>query len=252
MASLRRTPATPDDDGAAYPTLAEHGESRRRFLKLFALTSAAATLGFQLVGCPGTGGGTGGAGGGGGGTSGTDWIPWQQDDLQPLAGEVVMVMGKPVGVVVAGVPIAATFKDGAKVEIVVAAVVTPYEGASIQADFVRLSKQHTELVLKTVNEHPSSALTDAAALDALEAALLSAINGTLHSGYIDEVSVAKKAEEPSPDSEPEPAREAEAPAEEVMHEAREEAAPTPAPVKRGPKTRSFWTTCRKPGCTTCG
>ena len=55
----RRSPVPSSDLAAAYPTLSELGEARRRFLKLCALTSAGAFLGLELTGCPSGGGATG-------------------------------------------------------------------------------------------------------------------------------------------------------------------------------------------------
>jgi hypothetical protein len=245
---LERSPVDPSRQ-PGYPSLGEHGEARRRFLKLAALSSAGLALGLPLTGCPGGPGG-GGLGAGGGGNS---WLPWNEPEH--LAGEVAMPMGAPVGVVVGGGPIPVTFQDGTQVKLVVAAVVTPLEGMDVQGDFVRLSQTHAQLVTDEAKGVPASVLSDAAALDAFEAKLFDRLVSTLSSGYLDEVSAAKA--EPESASAPEPARESEAA--DVAYERAEEAAPAEAaaepaavPVKPSLSASRIWAACRRPGCTTCG
>lgn len=239
----------------SYPTLSAHGEGRRRFLKLCALSSAAAALGLELVGCPSKGAG------GGVKVSPPDWLPWDSDDGRVLAGEMMMPMGTPVAVIVGDGPIAITWGDGTKTELVVAAVVTPMEGTDVRKDFAGMAKNHIAVVKKTAAAQPKGVLGDPKALDALEAALLTALNQTLTSGgYVNEISAAEaergpRKEEASPLNE---ALEEEAPAREVMQEAsapsqaappREQAVATP---RRAPQAKTFWSACRSPGCTSCG
>lgn len=243
-------PRSPVPDGlAGYPTLSEFAASRRRFLKLCALSSAALTLGIPLSGCPDPSGGGGGGG---------EWVPWEEEHL---AGAMPMPMGQPVGVVVGGGPVPVTFSDGAQVDLVVAGVFTPYDGlnADPAADFSSGAAQHAELVKAEAAKHAGSALQDPAAQDALENAIRDAINATLSNGYLDEASVAEARKEvsqaPAGASRSAPAAAAPMPADEAAAlaapaEAAGDVAPA-APPARDKSFRRIWIPCRKPGCTHC-
>jgi hypothetical protein len=258
----QREAATSADDQPAYPTLSDHAHARRRFLKLCALSGAAATLGLPLTGCPG--------GGGGGGGPGPDWVPW--DDTPQMAGGMrPLPMGKPVAVVVGGGPINVTFSDGVKRSIVVAAVLTPAPGVNAIKDCSTQSATHAALVEKHASLHPSSVLQDAAAIQALEDAITNEINATLPQGYMNGVSIGQAKAAPAkvaPDSASDssaykssersaPARAPAAPAASAPME--NAGAPAPAQAKSLSKTPSkpraifkeIWAPCRRSGCTTC-
>ncbi len=177
-----------------------------------------------------------------------------------IAGEMMMPMGAPVAVIVGDGPIAITWGDGTKTDLVVAAVVTPRSGTNVKKDFASMAKKHVDLVRKTAAAQPTSVLGDSKALQALEMALLNALNGTLTSGgYINEVSAAEAEKGPRKEVPAQnEAMEEEAPAGEVMQEASapseaepalEQAAAAP---KRAPKAKKFWSACRRAGCTSCG
>ncbi len=258
MDPLRRQAITPAEDVAGYPSLSTHGETRRRFLKLFALSSAAAALGMELIGCP--------APGENGNTTNTlpvpggpDYPPWE---YEALAGDVAMPMGVPVAVVVGGGPIAVTFKDGAKVELVVAGILQPVsEGSDPATDMQAKAKEHADLVRKTVSTHDSAALSDAKALQALEQAILAALNQTLGGGYFQELSLAeagrKQTGKKDDRADAQPMRDA-APMDDAADADRSEgdvaydSAAPPAPrLETKLKAKKLWTPCRRTGCTTC-
>lgn len=260
----QREAATDLDDPPSYPTLSDHAHARRRFLKLCALSGAAATLGLPLTGCP-SGGGTGGPG--------PDWVPW--DDTPQMAGGMrPLPMGKPVAVVVGGGPIDVTFSDGVKRSIVVAAVLTPAPGVNAIKDCSTQSAAHAALVQKHTSTHPSSVLQDATAIQALEDTIMGEINLTLPQGYMDGVSIgeAKKAPakvsrdsasdsaasrsvERSASARAPAAPAAQAPAESAGASAPPQAKamrkPPSAPTKPRVAFKEIWAPCRRSGCTTC-
>ena len=134
-------------------------------------------------------------------------------------------------------------------------------GTNAKADCSSRAQAHAKLVQDVVKEHPSSVLTDAKALDALEAKLMEQLNQNLGSGYMDQVSVAKKKKPvaPAESASDDAARAPSAPSEGAS--AAERAAPPPAasaspatpPSKpKAPVAKQIWTPCRKAGCKSCG
>ena len=243
----------PSDALAGYPTLSAFAASRRRFLKLCALSSAAVTLGLPLVGCPGDPQ----QGSGGGGGSGGEWVPW--DDTQRLAGEPMMIQIAPVGVVAGGGPVAVTFKDGAQADLVVAVVVVVEEGVHVQGEFGRLADTHAAAIQAEAAKVDRAVLADVVQLEAFEAALFAAIAASVQVGSLQEVSVAEaRADEPAraPARREAPAREEEA-REAVQEPAPpQEAAPAgdapAAPPRPTLAAKQLYVPCRTPGCSNCG
>jgi len=252
-----RHPAVSREVG--YPSLSAHADSRRRFLKVCALSGAAATLGLQLVGCPG--------GNGGGGSSGTPPVtsgssgyqPWQQ--TEHLAGDEAMPMGEPVAVVLGGGPIPVTFKDGVKADLVVAGILTPLEDIDAAADASKLAAEHADQIRQVAAGRPSSILADAKALDAFEDAVRDALNPTLRGGYLEEVSAAEAEREPEKvedraDAAEDAASEEEADAAPMDDVAGDVPGDVPAPaaaprITKPLKARKLWSPCRKAGCVHC-
>jgi len=256
MNTSRLQPTSADEP--AYPSLGARGETRRRFLKLFALSSAAAALGLELTGCPAPGG------------SGNNpsapplanppgYSPWESGHV---AGDVAMPMGAPVAVVVGGGPVTVTFKDGVKAEIVVAGILRPeVNGADPAADMQAKAKEHADLVRKTAAGHDSTALGDAKSMQALEQAMLAALNQTLGLGYFEELSLAEAGRKPAGkrddagqaqpmrDSAPmDDASDADVPEGDVAYDS----APAAPPRVATPlKAKTLWTPCRRTGCANC-
>jgi hypothetical protein len=243
-----------------YPSLGGRGAGRRRFLKLFALSSAAAALGLDLIGCP--------APGGSGNAPNTPpvptppgYVPWEPEHL---AGDVAMPMGTPVAVVVGGGPIAVTFKDGAKVELVVAGILRPTSnGTDPAADMQAKAKEHADLVRKTASGHDSTTLGDAQAIQALEQAILAALNQTMGGSYFEELSLAEAGrKQPAKEddrADAQPMRDS-APMDDAdmanadMAEGDMARDPAPAAPPRAAtplKAKTLWTPCRRPGCKNC-